>query len=149
MCLLIWTVFSGERCGPWASCFMYYPIINIFLSFLFLCQQITNVFYSKIKVKATYIPTHLNEVGVHQTKFFNDRANHENPSMNCNSIIPCRGWNSRHEKERVDWLVSERNWVRDRLRSWADREEDSCWESHREIGPPCMYFLISFLGDNF
>ena len=20
MCLLIWTVFSGERCGPWASC---------------------------------------------------------------------------------------------------------------------------------
>ena len=21
MCLLIWTVFSGERCGPWASCF--------------------------------------------------------------------------------------------------------------------------------
>ena len=22
MCLLIWTVFSGERCGPWASCSM-------------------------------------------------------------------------------------------------------------------------------
>ena len=22
MCLLIWTVFSGERCGPWASCFL-------------------------------------------------------------------------------------------------------------------------------
>ena len=22
MCLLIWTVFSGERCGPWASCFI-------------------------------------------------------------------------------------------------------------------------------
>ena len=21
MCLLIWTVFSDERCGPWASCF--------------------------------------------------------------------------------------------------------------------------------
>ena len=21
MCLLIWTVFSGERCGPWNSCF--------------------------------------------------------------------------------------------------------------------------------
>ena len=21
MCLLIWTVFSGEWCGPWASCF--------------------------------------------------------------------------------------------------------------------------------
>ena len=21
MCLLIWTVFSGERCGPWASYF--------------------------------------------------------------------------------------------------------------------------------
>ena len=21
MLLLIWTVFSGERCGPWASCF--------------------------------------------------------------------------------------------------------------------------------
>ena len=21
MCLLIWTVFSGERCGPWASCY--------------------------------------------------------------------------------------------------------------------------------
>ena len=20
MCLMIWTVFSGERCGPWASC---------------------------------------------------------------------------------------------------------------------------------
>ena len=23
MCLLIWTVFSGERCGPWASCYHY------------------------------------------------------------------------------------------------------------------------------
>ena len=23
MCLLIWTVFSGERCGPWASCYIY------------------------------------------------------------------------------------------------------------------------------
>ena len=23
MCLLIWTVFSGERCGPWASCYRY------------------------------------------------------------------------------------------------------------------------------
>ena len=22
MCLLIWTVFSGERCGPWTSCFI-------------------------------------------------------------------------------------------------------------------------------
>ena len=24
MCLLIWTVFSGERCGPWASCFWFW-----------------------------------------------------------------------------------------------------------------------------
>ena len=24
MCLLIWTIFSGERCGPWASCFFYF-----------------------------------------------------------------------------------------------------------------------------
>ena len=23
MCLLIWTVISGERCGPWASCFIW------------------------------------------------------------------------------------------------------------------------------
>ena len=22
MCLLIWTVFSGEHCGPWASCYL-------------------------------------------------------------------------------------------------------------------------------
>ena len=25
MCLLIWTVFSGERCGPWASCSVFRP----------------------------------------------------------------------------------------------------------------------------
>ena len=28
MCLLIWTVFSGERCGPWAS-FLPYVINKI------------------------------------------------------------------------------------------------------------------------
>ena len=28
MCLLIWTVFSGERCGPWASCYDYNYYIN-------------------------------------------------------------------------------------------------------------------------
>ena len=26
MCLLIWTVFSGERCGPLASCFCYLTV---------------------------------------------------------------------------------------------------------------------------
>ena len=27
MCLLIWTVFSGERCGPWASCLSFNIVI--------------------------------------------------------------------------------------------------------------------------
>ena len=31
MCLLIWTVFSGEWCGPWASCL---PLVDIFLNFV-------------------------------------------------------------------------------------------------------------------
>ena len=29
MCLLIWTVFSGERCGPWTSCFYYVPNVSV------------------------------------------------------------------------------------------------------------------------
>ena len=29
MCLLIWTVFSGERCGPWISCFCYVPNVSV------------------------------------------------------------------------------------------------------------------------
>ena len=28
MCLLIWTVFSGERCGPWACCFFIAMLIK-------------------------------------------------------------------------------------------------------------------------
>ena len=34
MCLLIWTVFSGEWCGPWASCF-----IKVLLD-VFFCKLI-------------------------------------------------------------------------------------------------------------
>ena len=29
MCLLIWTVFSGEWCGPWASCFVYWFVVLV------------------------------------------------------------------------------------------------------------------------
>ena len=38
MCLLIWTVFSGERCGPWASCFVH---ITLKISVLFVYSQAT------------------------------------------------------------------------------------------------------------
>ena len=31
MCLLIWTVFSGERCGPWASCIFYFSCRSLVL----------------------------------------------------------------------------------------------------------------------
>ena len=29
MCFLFWTVFSGERCGPWASCFLFRTIFDM------------------------------------------------------------------------------------------------------------------------
>ena len=31
MCLLIWTIFSGKRCGPWASCFIFCRMSSSFL----------------------------------------------------------------------------------------------------------------------
>ena len=31
MCLLIWTVFSGERCGPWASC-LEFMLLDFFIA---------------------------------------------------------------------------------------------------------------------
>ena len=31
MCLLIWTVFSGERCGPWASCWSTSILMHLML----------------------------------------------------------------------------------------------------------------------
>ena len=47
MCLFIWTVFSGERCGPWASCYyllssfhlhtLYSKLLHIYL--LFSCNN--------------------------------------------------------------------------------------------------------------
>ena len=40
MCLLIWTVFSSERCGPWASCFFF--LLSYFVCGLWLspsCQH--------------------------------------------------------------------------------------------------------------
>ena len=39
MCLLIWTVFSGEQCGPWASCFPVNPVI--LYTVLFLVQIVS------------------------------------------------------------------------------------------------------------
>ena len=37
MCLLIWTVFSGERCGPWASCLFWLWIVAAHHSFVCRC----------------------------------------------------------------------------------------------------------------
>ena len=59
LCLLIWTVFSGERCGPWASClllmffslkvkilskFSCIPLYRVKRSFIFIHVQIACVY---------------------------------------------------------------------------------------------------------
>ena len=65
MCLLIWTVFSGERCGPWASCsFIFMPVLMHILSFwskwgliapcIMSCYWVTEQF-----TKVTIVLTHL------------------------------------------------------------------------------------------
>ena len=39
MGLLIWTIFLGERCGPWAFCFM-----NVYPSEILVVYEVTRVF---------------------------------------------------------------------------------------------------------
>ena len=43
MCLLIWTVFSDERCGPWSSCCNFWYITLNFKNFhIILCCNASN-----------------------------------------------------------------------------------------------------------
>ena len=45
MCLLIWTIFSGEGCGPWASCFSYSALwySHSFAQMCFLTETVSQV----------------------------------------------------------------------------------------------------------
>ena len=46
MCLLIWIFFSGERCGPWASCFNFQQFKSCFTIFNRLVSEI-EIYVSK------------------------------------------------------------------------------------------------------
>ena len=56
MCLLIWTVFSGERCGPWASCLIWintqYGPTGNFIEFLLVGDENTHPWDIQQKVLA-------------------------------------------------------------------------------------------------
>ena len=45
MCLLIWTVFSGEWCGPWASCYILSFCVWQVLLLLYLCERYFSPFF--------------------------------------------------------------------------------------------------------
>ena len=61
MCLLIWTVFSGERWGPWASCFKWLSImltlISVYIFFVyFIYLSKTKKYKGKLQDITTQSP---------------------------------------------------------------------------------------------
>ena len=50
ICLLIWTVFSGERCGPWASCSDLKSELLIGFAYILLHKYFWNCFIKVLKI---------------------------------------------------------------------------------------------------
>ena len=57
MCLLIWTVFSGEGCGPWASCEIY---VNLIASAYVHVSSMILVFKKRTQKMPKQYPEHTN-----------------------------------------------------------------------------------------
>ena len=69
MCLLIWTVFSGERCGPWASCFT----ITLLWHFSVSCEiMLTDQLDDIIQSTAPYVTIKFKENS--QQRFYTNKV---------------------------------------------------------------------------